>query len=553
MLFKRISRSKLLLLLLFIAIHTIAITSVSADQAIGGQEPTIADLKKEGDTFVRSGKFAEAGRSYAQALELDPHSFNLQYLLATTQLHQGKHSQALASFSKLLELKPEFIQAHFQRAKILAKDGSLEDAKKEVQEFLKGLKAKEKQGEADAKLAQDKADATELSKSLDAAIAHVKAARKALASKLFTKAVEEASQALNVAPNSVELRELRIKAHEGAGDLEEMIGDLSRLVRLQPSVQSHGVLLAQLNYFILHDPQTASDYVRQCLRFDPESKACKQLHRFIRQTEKEVTKAKNLADGERWRDVIKIVVGSGSGDDGLLAKFEAELAKVAPSLPAKFPPSTSSRLKLELHSLACKAYVKVNNLKGMKQHCPLVASLSQLSGEQDEWALVGLGEIAMKAENWEEAVRHFRSAFEKGGRSSQNVLDRLQKAERTLKVSKQKDYYKVLGVARDADTKTIKKAFRKAAKANHPDMGGSEEKMAAINEAYKVLSDDELRTRYDNGDDPNDPMGGQQGGPGGGFHHGHHGGFPGGGGNFGQFFKQGGGGGQQQFFFHDGF
>lgn len=95
-------------------------------------------------------------------LELDPHSFNLQYLLATTQLHQGKHSQALASFSKLLELKPEFIQAHFQRAKILAKDGSLEDAKKEVQEFLKGLKAKEKQGEEDAKLAQDKADATEL-------------------------------------------------------------------------------------------------------------------------------------------------------------------------------------------------------------------------------------------------------------------------------------------------------------------------------------------------------------------------------------------------------
>ncbi|KAJ9113203.1 hypothetical protein QFC22_006042 [Naganishia vaughanmartiniae] len=552
MLFKCISRSRLLLLLLFIAIHTIAITSVSADQAPGGPGPTISELKKEGDTFVRSGKFAEAGRSYSQALELDPQSFNLHYLLATTQLHQGKHSQALASFSKLLELKPEFIQAHFQRAKILAKDGSLESAKKEVQEFLKGLTAKEKQSGEDTKLAQDKIDAKALSDSLDSAIGHVKAARKALASKAYSRAAEEASKALLVAPNSVEIREIRMKAHEGAGDLEEMIGDLSRLVRLQPSVQSYGVLLAQLNYFILHDPQTASDYVRQCLRFDPEAKACKQLHRFIRQTEKEVTKAKKFADEERWRDVIKIVVGS--GDDGLLAKFEAELAKVTPSLPAAFPPSTKSRLRLQLHSLACKAYVKLGNQKGMKQHCPLVASLSQIGGDQDEWALVGLGEIAMKAENWEEAVRHFRSAFEKGGRSSQNVLDRLQKAERTLKVSKQKDYYKVLGVARDADTKTIKKAFRKAAKANHPDVGGSEEKMAAINEAYKVLSDDELRARYDNGDDPNDPMGGQQGGPGGGgFHHGHHGGFPGGGGNFHQFFKQGGGGGQQQFFFHDGF
>jgi DnaJ family protein C protein 3 len=38
-------------------------------------------------------------------------------------------------------------------------------------------------------------------------------------------------------------------------------------------------------------------------------------------------------------------------------------------------------------------------------------------------------------------------------------LNRLQKAERTLKVSKQKDYYKILGVSRDADTKTIKKAL----------------------------------------------------------------------------------------------
>jgi hypothetical protein len=66
---------------------------------------------------------------------------------------------------------------------------------------------------------------------------------------------------------------------------------------------------------------------------------------------------------------------------------------------------------------------------------------------------------------------------------------RLQKAQRLLKQSKQKDYYKVLGVSRDADAKTIKAAFRKAAKTAHPDKGGSEAKMASVNEAYEVLSD----------------------------------------------------------------
>ena len=54
--------------------------------------------------------------------------------------------------------------------------------------------------------------------------------------------------------------------------------------------------------------------------------------------------------------------------------------------------------------------------------------------------------------------------------------------------------------------------------------------MATVNEAYEVLSDPELRARFDNGDDPNDPRGGA--GPGGG-----------GGNPFAHFFQQSGGGG----------
>ena len=72
-----------------------------------------------------------------------------------------------------------------------------------------------------------------------------------------------------------------------------------------------------------------------------------------------------------------------------------------------------------------------------------------------------------------------------------------------------KDYYKVLGVSRDADERTIKKAYRRLAREHHPDKGGDQEKMTQINEAFGVLGNAELRERYDNGDDPNDPTGGQ--------------------------------------------
>lgn len=63
------------------------------------------------------------------------------------------------------------------------------------------------------------------------------------------------------------------------------------------------------------------------------------------------------------------------------------------------------------------------------------------------------------------------------------------------------DYYKVLGIDRNADDKTIKKAYRKMAKKYHPDMNPgdavAEQKFKEITEAYNVLSDSEKKKLYD--------------------------------------------------------
>lgn len=64
-----------------------------------------------------------------------------------------------------------------------------------------------------------------------------------------------------------------------------------------------------------------------------------------------------------------------------------------------------------------------------------------------------------------------------------------------------KDYYKILGVDRNADADAIKKAYRKLARKYHPDVNKESEaeaKFKEISEAYSVLSDPEKRKRYDN-------------------------------------------------------
>ncbi|MBX7212773.1 MAG: J domain-containing protein [Thermoflexales bacterium] len=82
-----------------------------------------------------------------------------------------------------------------------------------------------------------------------------------------------------------------------------------------------------------------------------------------------------------------------------------------------------------------------------------------------------------------------------------------------------KDYYKILGVDRQADSDTIKKAYRKLARQHHPDVNKgdkqSEERFKEINAAYETLSDPDKRRMYDQLGPNYERM--QQGGGAGGF------------------------------------
>jgi molecular chaperone DnaJ len=82
------------------------------------------------------------------------------------------------------------------------------------------------------------------------------------------------------------------------------------------------------------------------------------------------------------------------------------------------------------------------------------------------------------------------------------------------------DLYEILGVSRDADGDTIKKAYRRLARQLHPDVNPdphTEERFKEVGRAYEVLSDPEKRRMYDLGGDPFNGAGGGFAGAGAGF------------------------------------
>uniref|UniRef100_A0A667YEL7 DnaJ homolog subfamily C member 7 n=1 Tax=Myripristis murdjan TaxID=586833 RepID=A0A667YEL7_9TELE len=117
----------------------------------------------------------------------------------------------------------------------------------------------------------------------------------------------------------------------------------------------------------------------------------------------------------------------------------------------------------------------------------------------------------MDTEQYEEAVRDYEKVYQTEKTKEHKQL--LKNAQLELKKSKRKDYYKVLGVDKNATEDEIKKAYRKRALMHHPDRhsGASaevqkeeEKKFKEVGEAFSVLSDPKKKSRYDSGQDLED-------------------------------------------------
>lgn len=150
------------------------------------------------------------------------------------------------------------------------------------------------------------------------------------------------------------------------------------------------------------------------------------------------------------------------------------------------PLNKGTNSKLLQNRALCRTQLK--DYKGAIEDCERALTLDPTYTKAKKTKASALGQSG----KWEDAVRELKDLQEEDPQDA-SIAKLLRNAELELKKSKRKDYYKILGVEKDADDNQIKKAYRKAAIIHHPDKNPddqeAEERFKDIGEAYETLSD----------------------------------------------------------------
>lgn len=129
-------------------------------------------------------------------------------------------------------------------------------------------------------------------------------------------------------------------------------------------------------------------------------------------------------------------------------------------------------------------------------------------------ALILRAKSHSEQQKYEDCVKDYEAALKM--EKTAEIKHLLKEAKHALKLSKRKDYYKILGIDKSATEVDIKKAYRKRALVHHPDRHANatdaekreqERQFKEVGEAYTILSDTQKKSRYDNGQDLDDDHG----------------------------------------------
>lgn len=447
-----------------------------------------------GVQMLAKGQLHDALSHFHAAIDGDPSNYLSYYRRATVYLALGRSRTGLQDLDEVIKLKPDFTAARAQRGGVLVKLGRLEEAHIDLENVLRKEPAHE--------------EANRIYTMIEPLKREILEAYSSVRSRRYQHAILLLKNIIERCPWDASLRELRVEAYQAVGDVMNAIADMRVTTKLIQDNTEGFLKLANL-YYATGDVEQGLSEIRECLKLDPDHKNCFQFYKKIKKVNKLNNDAQEYINNKEYEECVTSAKK--------VLKEEKEVEEV----------------QFLAYDKLCQCQVHIQPSEA------LTFCKKALDIKEEARLYCDMAEAHIADEMFDEAVNDFQKAL--------NIDENLQRAkeglERTQKLKKQaskRDYYKILGVKRTANKREITKAYRSLAQKWHPDHYDGEEKKKAekmfidIAAAKEVLTDDEMRAKFDNGEDPLDPEQ-QQGGPGGhGFNpfqhfHFHHGGFPGGG------------------------
>merc|ERR1719219_2505182 len=399
--------------------------------------------------MLTRGQYSDALSHFHAAVDADPTNYMSYYKRATVFLALSRSRPALADLDKVIQLKSDFGAARIQRGSVLLKMGRLDEAHIELEKIL----SKDPSNE----------EASRMYVSIEPLQKSIQEIQEFISYKNFQPAVDRLTEIVEHIPWDAQLREMRA--------MTKLTND-----------NTDGYFKLSTMHYQLGEGDESLQQIRECLKLDPEHKDCYPFYKKVKKVVKFLTAAQEAQSSQDWEECVNTA--------NKVLKNEPKIENI----------------RFHGYEKLCNCHLQDGlDVDQSRQACDAALRI-----REEPKILCDRAEAYLAEEMYDEAVNDYRRALELDENFGP-AKEGLETAQKRKKQSSKRDYYKILGVRRNAGKKDINKAYRKLAQKWHPDNFQDEEekkkaekKFMDIAAAKEVLSDEEMRQKFDQGEDPLD-------------------------------------------------
>ncbi|KAL4871749.1 hypothetical protein BDV12DRAFT_19263 [Aspergillus spectabilis] len=409
-------------------------------------------FKLAGNKFFKDGNYNRAIEEFTKAIDLNPNSSIYRSNRAAANLAAHRYLDALEDAERADELDPNNPKILHRLARILTGLGRPADALEVLDRIQPPASAADRQNP-------------------EKMLRFISQAKETLASdrgvSMVVFCVEQARQGLGPGvkePRAWTLLTAEAQLKMATGNSFGKAQDIAINMLRENNQDPDALLIRARAYYGLGETDQALKSLKICIGLDPDMKAAIKLLRMLQKLVRTKEEGNNAFKAKDYHKAIELYTEALSVDQA------------------------NKDMNAKILQNRAQAHINLKQYDEAVNDCTEALQLDPTYSKAQKMRAKAHG----GAGNWQEAVQDYKAVFESNP-TEKGIQEEIRRAEFELKKAQRKDYYKILGVSKDASETELKKAYRKLAIQYHPDKNRDGEKgdemFKEIGEAYETLID----------------------------------------------------------------